>query len=59
MNKSSELAPGIRRRVLPEDQVATFAISRFRRIEPTGSSFTLPVDFDPRAYANNAFGVTG
>ncbi len=46
-------------RNMAKNRVATFAISRFRRIEPTGSSFTLPVDFDPRTYANNAFGITG
>ncbi len=46
-------------RNMAKNRVATFAISRFRSIEPTGSSFTLPVDFDPRTYANNACGITG
>ena len=42
-----------------KDRVATFALSRFRRIEPTGARFTLPVDFDLQTYAKNAFGITG
>ena len=44
---------------MAKNRVATFAISRFRRIEPTGYSFPLPVDFDPGTYANNAFGIAG
>jgi len=42
-----------------KERVATFALSRFRRIEPTGSRFAPPTDFDPKAYAKNAFGITG
>jgi len=44
---------------MAKHRVATFALSRFLRIEPTGARFTLPVDFDPEVYANNAFGITG
>ncbi len=46
-------------RNMAKHRVATFALSRFLRIEPTGARFTLPVDFDPEVYANNAFGITG
>ena len=42
-----------------KDRVATFALSRFRHIEPTGARFAPPTDFDPKAYAKNAFGITG
>ena len=42
-----------------KDRVATFALSRFRRTEPTGSRFTPPTDIDPKTYAKNAFGITG
>ena len=40
-----------------KERVATFAISRFRQIEPTGARFAPPTDFDPKAYAKNAFGI--
>ena len=36
-----------------KERVATFAISRFRQIEPTGARFAPPTDFDPKAYAKN------
>jgi len=39
--------------------VATFALSRFRRIEATGQSFTRPDAFSPEAYARQAFGIVG
>ena len=42
-----------------KERVATFALSRFRQIEPTGARFAPPTDFDPKAYAKNAFGITG
>ena len=42
-----------------KDRVATFALSRFRSIVPTGSIFERPSDFDHHAYARNAFGITG
>ncbi len=42
-----------------KERVATFAISRFRQIEPTGARFAPPTDFDPKAYAKHAFGITG
>jgi predicted DNA-binding transcriptional regulator YafY len=42
-----------------KERVATFAISRFLQIKPTGTRFAPPSDFDPKAYAKNAFGITG
>ncbi len=42
-----------------KDRVATFALSQFRRIEPTGQTYTRPPDFDPEAYARQAFGIVG
>ena len=42
-----------------KERVATFALSRFRQIEPTGARFAPPKDFDPKTYAKNAFGITG
>jgi len=39
--------------------VATFALSRFRRVEGTGGRFTRPTDFSPEAYARQAFGIVG
>ena len=40
-----------------KERVATFALSRFRYIESTGAGFATPSDFDPKAYAKNAFAV--
>lgn len=42
-----------------KERVATFALSRFRQIEPTGARFAPPKDFDPKTFAKNAFGITG
>jgi len=42
-----------------KSRVATFALSRFRHIEATGARFARSTDFDPKAYAKNAFGITG
>ena len=42
-----------------KERVATFALSRFRRIEATGQSFTRPDAFSPEAYARQAFGIVG
>ena len=40
-------------------RVATFALSRFQRIEATGQSFTRPDGFSPETYARQAFGIVG
>jgi hypothetical protein len=40
-------------------RVATFALSRFRRIEPATQNFTRPTEFSPEAYARQAFGIVG
>ncbi len=37
--------------------IATFALSRFRRIEATGQTFTRPADFNAETYAKQAFGI--
>jgi predicted DNA-binding transcriptional regulator YafY len=42
-----------------KEHVATFALSRFRRIEGTGECFTRPTDFTPDIYARQAFGIVG
>jgi predicted DNA-binding transcriptional regulator YafY len=42
-----------------KDQVETFALSRFRRIESTGQTFTRLADFNPEIFARQAFGITG
>ena len=39
-------------------RVESFALSRFRRIEGLGTTFDRPQDFDARAHARQAFGVT-
>ena len=44
-------------RNMAKNRVATFAISRFRRIEPTGCSFPLPLDFDPSTQGTRAVGL--
>lgn len=42
-----------------KDQVETFALSRFRRIEGTGGTFARPANFNPETFARQAFGITG
>ena len=42
-----------------KDQVETFALSRFRRIEVLGQTFIRPADFNAETYARQAFGITG
>ena len=39
-------------------RMATFALSRFRNIEENGERFQRAPDFDARAYAREAFGIT-
>ncbi len=39
-------------------RMATFALSRFRQVEGTGATFQRVQDFDARAYAREAFGIT-
>ena len=46
-------------RKLEKERVATFALSRFKRMEGTGHTFTCPVSFSPEAYARQAFGIVG
>ncbi len=41
-----------------KDRMATFALSRFRDVEATGEHFHRREDFDSRAYARKAFGIT-
>jgi len=40
-------------------RVATFALSRFRRVEGTAEIFSRPADFTPETYARQAFGIVG
>jgi hypothetical protein len=42
-----------------KDQVETFALSRFRRIDATGQTFARPAEFNPESYARQAFGIMG
>ena len=42
-----------------KERVATFALSRFRRIEATGQTFTRLAGFSPETYARQAFGIVG
>ena len=44
---------------MEKERVATFALSRFRRIAATGQAFTRPVEFSPETYARQAFGIVG
>jgi len=44
---------------MEKERVATFALSRFRRIAATGQAFTRPVEFSPEIYARQAFGIVG
>jgi predicted DNA-binding transcriptional regulator YafY len=41
-----------------KNRMATFALSRFREVEGTGESFQRTPDFDTKAYAREAFGIT-
>jgi len=41
-----------------KDRMATFALSRFRDITGTGQVFRRAPDFDVKAYAREAFGIT-
>lgn len=40
-------------------RVATFALSRFRRIAATGQVYTRAAEFSPETYARQAFGIVG
>jgi predicted DNA-binding transcriptional regulator YafY len=40
-------------------RVATFALSRFRRIAATGQVYIRAAEFSPEAYARQAFGIVG
>jgi proteasome accessory factor B len=40
-------------------RVETFALSRFKRMEGTGQSFTRSAEFSPETYARQAFGIVG
>ena len=42
-----------------KNQVETFALSRFQRIEPGSGIFTRPAEFNPETYARQAFGIVG
>jgi len=42
-----------------KDQVETFALSRFRRIEAAGNTFNRPTEFNVETFARQAFGITG
>ena len=42
-----------------KDRIATFALSRFRRVAATGQAFTRPAEFSPETYARQAFGIVG
>jgi proteasome accessory factor B len=46
-------------RNMVKDQVETFALSRFRRIDATGQTFARPAEFNPESYARQAFGIMG
>lgn len=46
-------------RNMAKDQIATFALSRFRHVSPVGNTFNRPNDFDPATYIRQAFGITG
>jgi predicted DNA-binding transcriptional regulator YafY len=41
-----------------KDRMATFALSRFREVEPSGEHFRRAPDFDAKTYAREAFGIT-
>ncbi|MCA1810017.1 MAG: WYL domain-containing protein [Lentisphaerae bacterium] len=40
-------------------RVATFALSRFRKIKAAGKTITRPADFNTEAYVRQAFGIVG
>jgi len=46
-------------RNVEKNRVATFALSRFKRVEGTGEIFSRPADFSPETYARQAFGIVG
>jgi predicted DNA-binding transcriptional regulator YafY len=46
-------------RQVAKDRIGTFAMSRFRRLEATGQTFTRPAEFSPETYARKAFGIVG
>ena len=41
-----------------KDRMATFALSRFREVEGTGTGFRRAPEVDTRAYARETFGIT-
>lgn len=41
-----------------KDHMATFALSRFRKVEGLGATFRRAPEFDAKAYAREAFGIT-
>jgi predicted DNA-binding transcriptional regulator YafY len=41
------------------NRTATFALSRFRRVEGVGETFSRPEDSNPEVYARQAFGIVG
>ena len=41
------------------NRTATFALSRSRRVEGVGDTFSRPEDSNPEAYARQAFGIVG
>jgi predicted DNA-binding transcriptional regulator YafY len=44
-------------RNVQKERVATFALSRFRRVQGIGGRFTRPTGFSREAYARQAFGI--
>jgi len=42
-----------------KERTATFAVSRIRRLQPTGALFEVPSGFDVQAHIRAAFGITG
>jgi predicted DNA-binding transcriptional regulator YafY len=46
-------------RNVEKGRVATFALSRFRRIAATGQIHTRAAEFSPETYARQAFGIVG
>ena len=45
--------------IVEKGRVATFALSRFRRIAATGQIHTRAAEFSPETYARQAFGIVG
>jgi len=46
-------------RNMAKDQIETFALSRFRRLEAAGKRFTRPAGFSPEEHVRQVFGITG